>query len=184
MPINRTPDTYHLAGIKRGTATSNFHVQRDNLLPQSGALAAWAGPAIASPAPALVTVARTTRRLAAPTVNLARVRVTSTTLPRAVPFAVWRPGDGSGASAGVASVARVRRNMGHLVSKDGVHPKVRQHFQVARERRRARIDDSIPAGLGVIPTAREGAVLPRHPSPSVWRIPDAIDRARISVRLE
>src|SRR5664280_3594724 len=27
----RTPDTYHLAGIKRGTATSNFHVHRDNL---------------------------------------------------------------------------------------------------------------------------------------------------------
>jgi hypothetical protein len=30
--LRRTPDTYHLAGIKRGTATSNFHVQRDNLL--------------------------------------------------------------------------------------------------------------------------------------------------------
>jgi hypothetical protein len=29
--LRRTPDTYHLAGIKRGTATSNFHVQRDNL---------------------------------------------------------------------------------------------------------------------------------------------------------
>jgi len=26
-----TPDTYHLAGIKRGTATSNFHAYRDNL---------------------------------------------------------------------------------------------------------------------------------------------------------
>jgi hypothetical protein len=30
--LRRTPDTYHLAGIKRGTATSNFHVQRDNLI--------------------------------------------------------------------------------------------------------------------------------------------------------
>jgi hypothetical protein len=29
--LRRTPDTYHLAGIKRGTATSNFHAQRDNL---------------------------------------------------------------------------------------------------------------------------------------------------------
>jgi two-component system, OmpR family, response regulator len=29
--LDRTPDTYHLAGIKRGTATSNFHAQRDNL---------------------------------------------------------------------------------------------------------------------------------------------------------
>src|ERR1035441_10995612 len=29
--LRRTPDTYHLAGIKRGTATSNFHVHRDNL---------------------------------------------------------------------------------------------------------------------------------------------------------
>jgi hypothetical protein len=27
----RTPDTYHLAGIRRGTATSNFHAHRDNL---------------------------------------------------------------------------------------------------------------------------------------------------------
>ncbi|MGA2306991.1 MAG: hypothetical protein ABSH29_22790, partial [Acidimicrobiales bacterium] len=30
--LRRTPDTYHLAGIKRGTATSNFHAQRDNLV--------------------------------------------------------------------------------------------------------------------------------------------------------
>jgi hypothetical protein len=29
--LRRTPDTYHLAGIKRGTATSNFHAYRDNL---------------------------------------------------------------------------------------------------------------------------------------------------------
>ena len=28
----RTPDTYHSAGIRRGTATSNFHAQRDNLV--------------------------------------------------------------------------------------------------------------------------------------------------------
>jgi hypothetical protein len=29
--LRRTPETYHLAGIRRGTATSKFHVQRDNL---------------------------------------------------------------------------------------------------------------------------------------------------------
>ena len=28
----RTPETYHQAGIRRGTATSNFHAQRDNLI--------------------------------------------------------------------------------------------------------------------------------------------------------
>ncbi|MGH8996934.1 MAG: hypothetical protein ACRDYB_13045 [Acidimicrobiales bacterium] len=28
---SRTPDTYHQAGIRRGTVTSNFHPQRDNL---------------------------------------------------------------------------------------------------------------------------------------------------------
>jgi len=28
----RTPETYHQAGIRRGTATSNFHAQRDNLV--------------------------------------------------------------------------------------------------------------------------------------------------------
>ncbi|MGH9077242.1 MAG: hypothetical protein ACRDY0_07290 [Acidimicrobiales bacterium] len=27
----RTPDTYHLAGLMRGTVTSNFHARRDNL---------------------------------------------------------------------------------------------------------------------------------------------------------
>jgi len=27
----RTPDTYHTAGIERGTATSNFYETRDNL---------------------------------------------------------------------------------------------------------------------------------------------------------
>jgi hypothetical protein len=41
--LRRTPDTYHLAGIKRGTATSNFHVQRDNLtVIASGSLTASA----------------------------------------------------------------------------------------------------------------------------------------------
>lgn len=59
-----------------------------------------------------------------------------------------RTWDGSGVSAGVESVARVRRDLGHLFGEDGVRPKVRQHFHVARERRRARIDDSIPAGRG------------------------------------
>ena len=28
----RTPDTYHQAGLRRGTATSNFHAGRDNLI--------------------------------------------------------------------------------------------------------------------------------------------------------
>jgi len=31
LDVLRTPDTYHSAGIRRGTATSNFHAQRDNL---------------------------------------------------------------------------------------------------------------------------------------------------------
>ena len=29
--LDRTPETYHSVGIRRGTATSNFHLQRDNL---------------------------------------------------------------------------------------------------------------------------------------------------------
>jgi hypothetical protein len=31
LDVLRTPDTYHLAGIRRGTATSNFHAHWDNL---------------------------------------------------------------------------------------------------------------------------------------------------------
>jgi hypothetical protein len=31
LDVLATPDTYHLAGIRRGTATSNFHAYRDNL---------------------------------------------------------------------------------------------------------------------------------------------------------
>jgi hypothetical protein len=30
LDVLATPDTYHLAGIRRGTATSNFHAYRDN----------------------------------------------------------------------------------------------------------------------------------------------------------
>ena len=30
--LGGTPETYHSAGIRRGTATSNFHETRDNLL--------------------------------------------------------------------------------------------------------------------------------------------------------
>jgi hypothetical protein len=29
--LGGTPETYHSAGIRRGTATSNFHETRDNL---------------------------------------------------------------------------------------------------------------------------------------------------------
>jgi hypothetical protein len=31
MSFERTPETYHQAGIRRGTVISNFHAQRDNL---------------------------------------------------------------------------------------------------------------------------------------------------------
>jgi hypothetical protein len=31
LDVLATPDTYHSAGIRRGTATSNFHAYRDNL---------------------------------------------------------------------------------------------------------------------------------------------------------
>src|SRR5664280_1682451 len=42
----RTPDTYDLAGIRRGTATSNFHAHRDNL--QFSGSARSFGPVAAS----------------------------------------------------------------------------------------------------------------------------------------
>jgi len=78
----------------------------------------------------------------------------------------------------------VSLNLGYLESKDGVCPKVRQHFDVARERRRARIDDSITPLLGIVPAASERPELPWHPSPGVWCIADAIDRARVFARSE
>ncbi|HZM57045.1 MAG TPA: hypothetical protein VFC03_18670, partial [Acidimicrobiales bacterium] len=42
--LRRTPDTYHLAGIKRGTATSNFHVHRDNLEMEDPVTSTETGP--------------------------------------------------------------------------------------------------------------------------------------------
>ena len=40
LDVLRTPDTYHQAGIRRGTATSRIHAQRDNL-PTAARLAFW-----------------------------------------------------------------------------------------------------------------------------------------------